>query len=54
MSPQDYGCKIFKPCEKKCERCEACREFKKVASQIDLQKKSKHSLMTPRIWAERD
>jgi hypothetical protein len=26
-NPEDVGCEIWKPCERRCELCETCRQF---------------------------
>jgi hypothetical protein len=52
-SPESVKCTIFKPCEAKCTKCNKCKAFKKVLSQIDLDARSKHSMMTPRDWQDR-
>ena len=53
VDPKSVGCKIFKPCESRCTRCKACREFQKVLSQIDLTAQSKWSKMPQKEWIER-
>jgi len=52
-SPESVKCTIFKQCERKCDKCKPCRDFKKIVSQIDLDARSKYSMMAPREWNER-
>jgi hypothetical protein len=49
-SPESVKCKIFKQCELKCNKCKDCKEAKKVFASIDLNSRSKHSLIAPRDW----
>lgn len=47
------GLKVYKPCEKKCNKCEQCKEFAKVVKEIDLTKRSDHDRMEKPIWNDR-
>ena len=45
------GLKSYKPCEKKCGKCDPCKDFAKVVQQIDLTKRSKRDRMEkPLSW----
>lgn len=47
------GLKVYKPCEKKCSKCDRCKEFAKVVKEIDLTKRSERDRMEKPLWNDR-
>lgn len=48
------GVTVFKPCEKKCGKCEPCEAFQKVVKEIDLTKRSLRDRIMEKPFYARD